>query len=323
MQNVTLNNGVEMPILGFGVFQIPAGRDRAGRRPTPSPPATGSLDTAAVLRQRGGRRPRRIEASGIPREELFVTTKLWIQTTPARTTTRRAFERLAAAARPRLPRPVPDPPAASATTTAPGGRWRSSTARAGPGPSASPTSTPTGSSTSSTTTRSPRRSTRSRPTRSTSAPPTRSSCASTASRSSPGARSPRAGTTCSPTRSSPPSARRTASPSPRSCCAGSSSAASSSSPSRSAPSGWRENLDVFDFELTDDEMARIATLDTGGIAVLRPPRPRHGQLAGRTPDRLSHARLPSGWPDRSPGRIPLPSAPGHRRPGAANTTGDP
>ena len=52
--------------------------------------------------------------------------------------------------------------------------------------------------------------------------------------------------------------RRTASRSPRSCCAGSSSARSSSSPSPCAPSGWRENLDVFDFELTDEEMARIA-----------------------------------------------------------------
>ena len=55
MQNVTLNNGVEMPILGFGVFQIP---DDETKRPstTPSRPATGHLDTAAVLRQRRSRR---------------------------------------------------------------------------------------------------------------------------------------------------------------------------------------------------------------------------------------------------------------------------
>ena len=60
MQTVTLNNGVEMPILGFGVFQIPAEQTEqavtdalaAGYR---------HLDTAAVLRQRGGRRPRHRE----------------------------------------------------------------------------------------------------------------------------------------------------------------------------------------------------------------------------------------------------------------------
>ena len=59
------------------------------------------------------------------------------------------------------------------------------------------------------------------------------------------------------------SARRTASPLPRSCCAGLSSASVVVIPNRFGPSGWRENLDVFDFELTDDEMARIADLDTG------------------------------------------------------------
>ena len=55
----------------------------------------------------------------------------------------------------------------------------------------------------------------------------------------------------------------TASPSPRSCCAGSPSATSSPSPSRFDTSGWRENLDIFDFTLTDDELARIAAMDTG------------------------------------------------------------
>ena len=125
------------------------------------------------------------------------------------------------------------------------------------------TSTPTGSSTSSSTTRSPRRSTRSRPTRSSNATPTRSSCATAACRSSPGARSPRAGTTCSPTRRSARSAPRTASPSPRSSSGGSSSAASSSSRSPSAANACDENIDVFDFELTDEEMTRIADLDTG------------------------------------------------------------
>ncbi|MFE6804439.1 aldo/keto reductase [Streptomyces sp. NPDC057696] len=76
MQNVLLNNGVEMPILGFGVYQIPPEQTEqavsdalaAGYR---------SLDTAAAY---GNEEAvgRAIKASGIPREDLFVTTKLWI-----------------------------------------------------------------------------------------------------------------------------------------------------------------------------------------------------------------------------------------------------
>ena len=85
---VTLNNGVEMPILGFGVFQIPAGETQqavadalaAGYR---------HLDTAASY---GNEEAvgRAIAASGIAREELFVTTKLWVQDT-GEENTRKAF----------------------------------------------------------------------------------------------------------------------------------------------------------------------------------------------------------------------------------------
>jgi 2,5-diketo-D-gluconate reductase A len=74
---VTLSNEVEMPLLGFGVFQIPAEETEqvvaealgAGYR---------SLDTAASYRNEEAV-GRAIAASGIPREELFVTTKLWTQ----------------------------------------------------------------------------------------------------------------------------------------------------------------------------------------------------------------------------------------------------
>ncbi len=90
MQNVTLNNGVEMPILGFGVYQIPPEQTEqavtdalaAGYR---------LLDTAAAY---GNEEAvgRAIKNSGIPREELFVTTKLWVQDAPAEENTERAFE---------------------------------------------------------------------------------------------------------------------------------------------------------------------------------------------------------------------------------------
>lgn len=74
---VTLSNEVEMPLLGFGVFQVPAEETEqvvaealgAGYR---------SLDTAASYRNEEAV-GRAIGASGIPREELFITTKLWTQ----------------------------------------------------------------------------------------------------------------------------------------------------------------------------------------------------------------------------------------------------
>ncbi|WP_327659711.1 MULTISPECIES: aldo/keto reductase [unclassified Streptomyces] len=90
MQYVTLNNGVEMPLLGFGVFQIPA--DDTVRAVSEALAAGYRLlDTAAAY---GNEEAvgRAIKSSGIPREELFVTTKLWVQDAPAEDNTRRAFE---------------------------------------------------------------------------------------------------------------------------------------------------------------------------------------------------------------------------------------
>jgi 2,5-diketo-D-gluconate reductase A len=74
---VTLNNGVQMPILGFGVFQIP---DDQTEQAVTAALAAGyrHLDTAASY---GNEEAvgRAIAASSIPRDELFVTTKLWVQ----------------------------------------------------------------------------------------------------------------------------------------------------------------------------------------------------------------------------------------------------
>ena len=92
MNNVTLNNGVQMPILGFGVFQIPDGETQAAVEAALSA-GYRHLDTAASYgnEQAVGAA---IKASGIAREELFITTKLWIQHAPAGNVlddTRRAF----------------------------------------------------------------------------------------------------------------------------------------------------------------------------------------------------------------------------------------
>jgi 2,5-diketo-D-gluconate reductase A len=76
-RHVTLNNGVQMPILGFGVYQIPP--DQTEQAVTDAL-ATGyrHLDTAEAY-QNEEAVGRAIASGGIPRDELFVTTKLWVQ----------------------------------------------------------------------------------------------------------------------------------------------------------------------------------------------------------------------------------------------------
>ncbi len=91
MQKVALNNGVQMPILGFGVFQVTDAEVcersvyeaiQAGYR---------LIDTAAsyLNEEAVGRALKR---GGVPREELFVTTKLWIQDAGYEST-KKAFEK--------------------------------------------------------------------------------------------------------------------------------------------------------------------------------------------------------------------------------------
>jgi 2,5-diketo-D-gluconate reductase A len=78
MQQVALNNGVVMPLLGFGVFQI---TDAAAcEQSVVDAIDTGyrMIDTAASYLNEAAV-GRGIQRSGIAREELFVTTKLWIQ----------------------------------------------------------------------------------------------------------------------------------------------------------------------------------------------------------------------------------------------------
>ncbi len=72
---IILNNGVEMPQLGFGVWQVP---DDEAERAVATALEAGyrSVDTAAIYGNEEGT-GKAIAASGIPREEIFVTTKLW------------------------------------------------------------------------------------------------------------------------------------------------------------------------------------------------------------------------------------------------------
>jgi 2,5-diketo-D-gluconate reductase A len=73
--NVSLSDGVEIPQLGFGVFQVPPDETR---RAVEDALAAGyrHLDTAAAYRNERGVAAG-IAAAGVPREEIFITTKLW------------------------------------------------------------------------------------------------------------------------------------------------------------------------------------------------------------------------------------------------------
>lgn len=91
MITVTLNNGVEMPLLGFGVFQVPdlAECERSvsaaldvGYRLIDTAASYGNEEAVGAALQR----------SGIPRQELFITTKLWVTDTGYERT-KAAFER--------------------------------------------------------------------------------------------------------------------------------------------------------------------------------------------------------------------------------------
>ncbi|RJS46574.1 aldo/keto reductase [Nocardioides cavernaquae] len=72
---VTLNNGVTMPQLGFGVFQVPDD-ETAAAVTTALQAGYRSIDTAAIYGNEAGV-GRAIADSGISREELFLTSKVW------------------------------------------------------------------------------------------------------------------------------------------------------------------------------------------------------------------------------------------------------
>ena len=75
MENIRLNNGVEMPLIGFGTYQMPA---RITEQCVLKALAIGyrHIDTAQCYyneREVG----QAVRSSGLKREEIFITTKLW------------------------------------------------------------------------------------------------------------------------------------------------------------------------------------------------------------------------------------------------------
>lgn len=78
MDYVTLNNGVKMPQLGFGVFQIPDLKESEAIVSEALTVGYRLIDTAATYLNESAV-GKAIAKSDVPREEIFVTTKLWQQ----------------------------------------------------------------------------------------------------------------------------------------------------------------------------------------------------------------------------------------------------
>ena len=78
MQTVALNDGVAIPQIGFGTFQIPAGAETEKAVAFALTCGCRHIDTAAAYFNEADV-GRAVRASGIKRDEVFVTSKLWLQ----------------------------------------------------------------------------------------------------------------------------------------------------------------------------------------------------------------------------------------------------
>lgn len=90
MQMVCLNNGVQMPLEGFGVFQVPDAAECERAVSDALEVGYRLIDTAAVYMNEEAV-GKAIRSSGIPRKDLFITTKLWVQDTDYESA-KKAFE---------------------------------------------------------------------------------------------------------------------------------------------------------------------------------------------------------------------------------------
>lgn len=73
---ITLNNGVEIPQVGLGVYQTEEGAEVERAVQAALEAGYRMIDTAAIYGNEAGV-GKAIQASGLPREEVFITTKLW------------------------------------------------------------------------------------------------------------------------------------------------------------------------------------------------------------------------------------------------------
>ncbi|MBU7591228.1 aldo/keto reductase [Metabacillus halosaccharovorans] len=76
ISTTTLHNGVEMPWIGLGVFKVQDGEEVVRSVKSALEAGYRSIDTAAIYKNEEGV-GRAIAESNVPREELFITTKLW------------------------------------------------------------------------------------------------------------------------------------------------------------------------------------------------------------------------------------------------------
>lgn len=88
---IKLSNGIEMPLLGYGVFQIPDPKECEKSVVEAVESGYRLIDTAASYMNEEAV-GKAIKKSGVPREELFITTKLWVQDAGYENT-QKAFER--------------------------------------------------------------------------------------------------------------------------------------------------------------------------------------------------------------------------------------
>lgn len=97
MDWITLNNGVKMPLEGFGVFQIPDPAQCEGAVLDALAAGCRLIDTAAAyMNERAVGAA--LKKGGVPREELFIATKLWVQDASyegAKAAIRRSLDNLA------------------------------------------------------------------------------------------------------------------------------------------------------------------------------------------------------------------------------------
>ena len=104
---LSLADGAMIPQLGFGLYKVPAA-DAARLSRAAIEIGYRHLDTAAFYDNETERRRGRARAAGVPREDLFVASKVW-KDDNGYDSTLRAFDASMAAAGPRPARPLPHP----------------------------------------------------------------------------------------------------------------------------------------------------------------------------------------------------------------------